>query len=54
MEAVEILAREAGMTVPAQDPRAQEQAKKRSTLHDVMELAVAQSKISQLPGNTAF
>ncbi len=40
MEAVEILAREAGMTVPAQDPRAQEQAKQRSTLHDVMELAV--------------
>jgi len=40
MEAVEILAREAGMTVPAQDPRAQEKAKQRSTLHDVMELAV--------------
>ncbi len=40
MEAVEILAREAGMTVPAQDPRAQEDAKKRATLHDVMELAI--------------
>jgi len=40
MEAVEILAREAGMTVPAQDPRAQEKAQKRNTLHDVMELAV--------------
>ncbi len=41
MEAVEILAREAGMTVPAQDPRAQERAKKNSTLHDVMELAIS-------------
>ena len=40
MEAIEILAREAGMTVPAQDPRAREQAKKNSTLHDVMELAI--------------
>ena len=40
MEAVEILAREAGMTVPAQDPRAAEKAQKRNTLHEVMELAI--------------
>ena len=40
MEAVEILAREAGMTVPKQDPRAQEKADKRTELADVMELAV--------------
>ncbi|MEL6424809.1 MAG: DNA primase [Pseudomonadota bacterium] len=40
MEAVEILAREAGMTMPARDPGAAEAAKKRSGLTDVMELAV--------------
>ncbi|OAN95686.1 DNA primase [Sulfitobacter geojensis] len=40
MEAVEILAREAGMPVPKQDPRAQEKADKRTELADVMELAV--------------
>ncbi len=40
MEAVEILAREAGMTVPDQDPQAKAKAKQKSTLHDVMELAV--------------
>lgn len=40
MEAVEILANEAGMTVPAQDPRAREQEKVRATLFDVMELAI--------------
>ncbi len=40
MEAVEILAREAGMPVPKQDPRAQEKADKRTELADVMDLAV--------------
>ncbi|GAA6176810.1 DNA primase [Sulfitobacter pacificus] len=40
MEAVEILAREAGMPVPKQDPKAQEKADKRTELADVMELAV--------------
>ncbi len=40
MEAVEILAREAGMPVPKQDPRAQEKADKRTLLADVMEMAV--------------
>lgn len=40
MEAVEILAREAGMPVPKQDPQAQAKADKRTELADVMELAV--------------
>ncbi len=40
MEAVEILAREAGMTMPARDPRAQEKADKRAGLAEVMEMAV--------------
>jgi len=39
MEAVEILAREAGMTMPARDPRAQEKADLRSQLVEVMEQA---------------
>lgn len=40
MEAVEILASEAGMTMPARDPRAQEKADLRTRLADVMEQAV--------------
>ena len=40
MEAVEILAREAGMPMPARDPQAQVKADKRSQLADVTELAV--------------
>jgi DNA primase len=40
MEAVEILAREAGMTMPARDPKAAEKADRRSQLAEVMELAV--------------
>ena len=40
MEAVEILAREAGMPVPARDPQAQQKADRRSQLAEVMELAV--------------
>ena len=40
MEAVKILASEAGMPVPERDPRAQEKADARSVLVDVMEQAV--------------
>ena len=40
IEAVEILAREAGMTMPARDPQAQQKADRRSILADVMEQAV--------------
>jgi len=40
MEAVKILAAEAGMPVPASDPRAQEKADKRTQLMDIMEQAV--------------
>ncbi|MEM6888012.1 MAG: DNA primase [Pseudomonadota bacterium] len=40
MEAVEILAQEAGMTLPARDPKAQEKADRRSQLSEVMEQAV--------------
>lgn len=40
MEAVEILAREAGMQMPARDPRAAKVADKRGRLSEVMEAAV--------------
>ena len=40
MEAVEILAREAGMSMPARDPRAKEKADRQSLLAAVMEEAV--------------
>lgn len=40
MEAVEILAREAGMPVPERDPKAREKADERSVLAGVMEQAV--------------
>ncbi|WP_187429607.1 DNA primase [Roseobacter fucihabitans] len=40
MEAVEILAREAGMPMPARDPQAQQKADKRTQLAEVMEQAV--------------
>jgi DNA primase len=40
MEAVEIMAREAGMTMPAQDPQAQIKADQRTKLIEVMEAAV--------------
>jgi DNA primase len=40
MEAVEILAREAGMTMPARDPRAAEKADHRTQLVQIMEEAV--------------
>jgi DNA primase len=40
MEAVELLAREAGMSLPARDPKAAERADRRDTLAGVMEQAV--------------
>ncbi len=40
MEAVEILAREAGMEMPARDPRAQQKQDRRAQLSEVMEQAV--------------
>ena len=40
MEAIEILAKEAGMSVPKRDPRAQAKADKRTQLAEVMEQAV--------------
>ncbi|WP_300031753.1 DNA primase [uncultured Roseobacter sp.] len=40
MEAVEILAREAGMPMPERDPQAQQKADRRTQLAEVMELAV--------------
>ena len=45
MEAVKILAAEAGLPVPQSDPRAQEKADKRSQLTDVMEQAVQWHKM---------
>lgn len=46
MEAVQILAREAGMPMPAQDPRAQEKADERTVLADVMEQAVQHFRLN--------
>ncbi len=40
MEAVEILARESGLTMPARDPQAQQKADKRTELAEVMDAAV--------------
>ncbi|WP_136635156.1 DNA primase [Pseudooceanicola onchidii] len=40
MEAVEVLAQEAGMQMPARDPQAAKKAEKRAGLADVMEMAV--------------
>lgn len=40
MEAVQILAGEAGMQMPARDPKAQEKADRRTQLAEVMEMAV--------------
>ncbi|MEO0915470.1 MAG: DNA primase, partial [Pseudomonadota bacterium] len=45
MEAVEILAREAGMQMPARDPKAQEKADRRTVLADVMEQAAGFFKL---------
>ncbi len=53
MEAVEILAREAGMPIPERDPRAQEKAEKRTELVDVMELAVKWFRLQLRTGAAA-
>ncbi len=53
MEAVEILAREAGMPVPKQDPRAQEKADKRTELAQVMEQAVQWFRLQLQTGQAA-
>ncbi|MEJ6397778.1 DNA primase [Yoonia sp. 208BN28-4] len=45
MEAVQILAGEAGMPMPARDPQAQEKADRRTLLADVMEQAVQWHKL---------
>ncbi len=53
MEAVEILAREAGMTMPARDPKAQEKADRRTLLADVMEQAVQFFRLQAKTGAAA-
>ncbi|WP_108816185.1 DNA primase [Loktanella sp. Alg231-35] len=53
MEAVKILAAEAGMPVPASDPRAQEKADHRSVLVDVMEQAVQFHRLQLQTGAAA-
>jgi len=45
MEAVEILAGEAGMQMPARDPKAKEKADRRTQLADVMEMAVSHFRL---------
>ncbi len=45
MEAVEILAGEAGLQMPARDPRAKEKADRHSQLFEVMELAVSHFRL---------
>ncbi len=52
MEAVEILAREAGMEMPARDPKAKQKQDRRSLLVEVMEQAVQFFRL-QLKTNTA-
>ncbi|MCG6556782.1 DNA primase [Ruegeria sp. 1NDH52C] len=53
MEAVEILAREAGMTMPARDPKAQEKQDHRSQLAEVMEQAVRFFRLNLSAGGGA-
>ena len=53
MEAVKILAGEAGLPVPASDPRAQEKADKRTELTDVMEQAVQWHRLQLKTGAAA-
>ncbi|MEO0634033.1 MAG: DNA primase [Pseudomonadota bacterium] len=50
MEAVEILAGEAGMQMPARDPRAQEKADRRTQLAEVMEMAVQHFRLQLKTG----
>ena len=53
MEAVKILASEAGMPVPERDPRAQEKADARTVLVDVMEQAVQYHRLQLQTGAAA-
>ncbi|MEM6390958.1 MAG: DNA primase, partial [Pseudomonadota bacterium] len=53
MEAVEILAREAGMQMPARDPRAQEKADHRTQLAEVMEQALQHYRLQLKTGAAA-
>lgn len=53
MEAVKILAAEAGMTMPERDPRAQEKADARTVLVDVMEQAVQYHRLQLQTGAAA-
>ena len=53
MEAVEILAREAGMPVPERDPQAQAKADRRTQLADVMEQAVQFFRLQLKTGDGA-
>ena len=50
MEAVEILARDAGMPMPARDPKAQEKADRRTQLAEVMEEAVRHYRLQLKTG----
>ncbi|MEM8579240.1 MAG: DNA primase [Pseudomonadota bacterium] len=50
MEAVEILAGEAGMQMPARDPKAKEKADRRTQLADVMEMAVQHFRLQLKTG----
>ena len=53
MEAVEILAREAGMQMPARDPEAQAKADRNSQLSEVMEQAVQHYRLQLRTGAAA-
>ncbi|MDF0600143.1 DNA primase [Psychromarinibacter sp. C21-152] len=53
MEAVEILAREAGMEMPERDPKAQEKADRRTELASVMEQAVQHYRLQLRTGAAA-
>ncbi|MEL7106802.1 MAG: DNA primase, partial [Pseudomonadota bacterium] len=53
MEAVEILAGEAGMQMPARDPKAQEKADRRTQLVEVMEQAVQHYRLQLKTGAAA-
>ena len=50
MEAVRILAGEAGMQIPERDPRAQEKADRRTQLAEVMDMAVQHFRLSLKTG----
>ncbi|GAA6196473.1 DNA primase [Pseudophaeobacter arcticus] len=54
MEAVEILAREAGMEMPARDPKAQQKQDRRTQLIEVMEQAVQFFRLQLKTNNAAM